>query len=173
MNDQRHIKLKPDWRAYFWRYVLGILLIPVIGIGLIVLWYTHKMRNSIHYEIHDRFIRELKSGNSVKIDLVSIKNVEILQSFTEKLFHIGSVKLEAPVSSIELIGMKDPDVLADTILKAKAAEESRLRKKNRRKSPSPEYHPGTLDNLDYLTGLWQQGLISDEDFKKEKKHFES
>jgi hypothetical protein len=29
-----------------------------------------------------------------------------------------------------------------------------------------------MERMDYLTGLWQQGLVSDDDFEKEKKHFE-
>jgi hypothetical protein len=29
-----------------------------------------------------------------------------------------------------------------------------------------------MDKINYLTGLWQQGLISEEDYKKECKHFE-
>ncbi len=73
------------------------------------------------------------------------------------------------------MGQPNPENLSDMISAAIRAERKRIEELNRVEvSPQEEPpSPGTLDKLDYLTGLWQQGLLSDEDFKKEKKHFES
>jgi len=173
MNHKRHINITPDWRAYFWGYFFGILLIPLFGIGVIILWITHKKRTSVHYEIHDLFIREVKNNKSVKIDLLSIENVETEQSLTGRLFRTGTVVIKAAVSEIRITGTQEPHKLADTIQDAINLGHQHLKKQTGRKYGEPDHDPGTLDKMDYLTGLWQQGLISDEDFKKEKKHFES
>jgi hypothetical protein len=58
------------------------------------------------------------------------------------------------------------------ILKAAEAERYRVEQQAKNKREQPQTSPGSLDKLDYLTGLWQQGLLSNEDFKREKKHFE-
>jgi len=44
-------------------------------------------------------------------------------------------------------------------------------KKPKKKEPikNPSIQTGKMD---YLTGLWQQGLLSDEDYHNERKHFE-
>ncbi len=172
MNKDRHIKLTPDWRAYFWYYLAGILLIPLFGAGLIILWLTHKKRTSHRYEIHDDLIRWHKQGSPVKIDLLDINDISVNQSFTDKKFGIGTVTLAATVSQIKLFGMKNPHELAGMIREAVHAEEKRQRDLSRQKPREPEYDPGTLEKMNYLTGLWQQGLISDEDYEKERKHFE-
>lgn len=173
MNKQRHIEIIPDWRAYFWGYFFGILLIPLFGIGIIILWVAHKKRTSVHFEIHDLFIREVKKGDSLRIDLLSIESVEVEQSLTGRITDTGTVVIQAAVSEIRIIGTRDPQKLADTIQDAINLGRQHLKKQTGRKYDDPDHDPGTLDKMDYLTGLWQQGLISDEDFQNEKKHFGS
>lgn len=172
MTEKKHIILIPDWKSYFWRFLTGILLIPLLGIGFILLWLTYKKCVSVSYEIHDDRIREIKKGETLEIELLNIEDINVKQKKIENLFGVGSVIISAAVTRIELVGMENPHNLANMILDAKQAKEQRLRERNKRKPREPEHDPGTLDKMDYLTGLWQQGLINDEDYQKEKKHFE-
>jgi len=170
-ENERKIVLKPDWRSYFWQYLAGILLVPLFGIGLAVLWMTHRNRTSVSYEIYNRFIRKSVGGDLSEMSLIHIEDVSVEQTWIEKYFHVGTVMLAANVSVIELTGIEQPENLADMVRHAVKTEKKRLYDLKKNKVREPEHTPGTLDKMDYLTGLWQQGLISNEDYEKEKKHF--
>lgn len=172
MNNESKIQLIPDWRSYFWYYLAGILLISVFGAGIIVLWFVHKNRNSRIYEIHNHYIQENSTRGSRKLELVHIEKVSVSRNWTEKQFGTGTVRLAGNVSVIELYGIKNPHEMAEVIDQAVAVAKKKLYTFKQKKRRKPDHEPGTLDRMDYLTGLWQQGLISNEDYRKEKKHFE-
>ena len=171
----KSIELKPDWKRWFWGYLLGVLLVPVIGIGLVVLWFVHSRRKSMVYTVTDRQIEYRDKTMSQKIDLANVETLDVEQNWVDKKFGIGDIKLSTSSRSITLKGQTDPQKLSDMIEAAIRAERKRLEELNKveEEPKEPETNPGTLDKLDYLTGLWQQGLLSDEDFEKERKHFES
>lgn len=171
---QKSIELTPNWKRWFWGYFFGILLIPAAGLGLILLWYIHSKRINISYIVTDRQIRSKNQNISHSIDLANIKNLDVNQNFLDKKFDIGDLVLSTETRSITLLGQTNPQELSEMISQAIRAERKRIEELNRIEEEPKETppSPGTLDKLDYLTGLWQQGLISDEDFKKEKKHFE-
>lgn len=171
MPDKK-IELKPENAFYFWQIVAAILLIPVLGIGVYLLYRIRKKRKSITYIITDFSITAKSETHSENIDLVNITDIDVSQGRTEKRFHIGTLHIKTASRRLNLEGLKNPRALAGMILKAAEAERTRLEKINADKRKEPETHPGSLEKLDYLTGLWQQGLLSDEDFLKEKKHFE-
>lgn len=168
-------ELTPSWKRWFWSYFFGVLLIPVLGIGLIVLWVTHSKRKKISYKVTDRQISSTDGKVSKTIDLANIKTLDVEQNWLDKKFGIGDILLSTEMRSIKLLGQPNPDQLSDMISQAIRAERKRIQelKKSKDKVREEPPQPGTLDRIDYLTGLWQQGLISDEDFKKEKKHFEN
>lgn len=169
----KSIKLKPDWKRWFWGYFFGVLLIPFLGIGLIVLWKVHQKKKSYLFIITDRQITTEGEGLSQTVDLVNIKNLDVEQNWVDKKFNLGDITLSTGSRSVTLYGQLNPDAISESISKAIYSEQKRIKELNRTKEGSVEPPPpGTLDKLDYLTGLWQQGLMSDEDFKKEKKHFE-
>lgn len=170
----KSIELKPDWKRWFWGYVFGGILIPFFGIGLAVLWIVHSRRKHITYRVTDRQIEERDKKISQKIDLANIKTLDVEQNWFDRKFDIGDIKLFTETRSITLLGQPNPGNLSDMISSAITAERRRIENLSRKKeAPKEDPHaPGTLDKLDYLTGLWQQGLLSDEDYKKEKKHFE-
>jgi len=173
MNEEKKIELQPDWRSWFWWYFWGVLLIPLLGIGIYIIWRAHKTRKPIQYEIYDRYIVSKDSTYSQRVDLVDISNINVRQRWIDKKFNTGDLLISSPSSTMEILGVREPEQTSTLIEHAVAAEKKRL--SDLQKSTGPEsvkHDPGTLDKLDYLTGLWQQGLISDEDFKQERKHFE-
>lgn len=169
----KSIELRPDWKRWFWGYFFGILLIPLAGVGLFVLWKVHNNKNSYVYEVTDRQIRASAENFSQTVDLANIKTLDIEQNWFDKKFNIGDITLITGSRTIKLLGQANPQVLAETITTAIHAERKRIEELNKvKKEPVDHPPPGTIDKLDYLTGLWQQGLISNEDFEKEKQNFE-
>ena len=173
MEKDKKIGLHPDWRSWFWWYLWGILLIPLLGIGIYIIWRAQKTRKSIRYEIYDRYIVSKDSKYSQRVDLADISGIDVRRRWIDKKFNTGDLLIGSPVSDMELLGIRDPEETAGLIRHAVAAEKKRLSEMQKSAEPdSVNHNPGTLDKLDYLTGLWQQGLISDDDFKQERKHFE-
>lgn len=166
-DTERSITLTPSWKAFFWSYVFGIILIPAL-IGIILLWKTSKRHRGKSYKITDRKIIVVDGNYSQNIDLTDIR-----QAVAGDLrFGVGNVTIKTRGREIELIGLEDPEMIATSIEKAVQAELRRMEAQKQTKPRETKYDPGSMDRLDYLTGLWQQGLVSDEDFEKERKKFE-
>ena len=163
-NNQKSITLTPSWKAFFWRYFFGVILVPIL-IGIYLLWKTRKTHKSISYTITDRKITVVDGHISQNIDLADIRQAVV----GNKTFGVGTVILKTGGREIELIGLENPEMISNSIEKAVEAELKRLEAEKEAKPREVEYEPGTMDRLDYLTGLWQQGLINDQDFKAEKE----
>ena len=163
-NNQKSITLTPSWKAFFWHYFLGLILIPAL-VGIYLIWKTRKTQKSISYTITDRKINVVDSHISQNIDLEDIRQAVA----GDKTFGVGSVILKTSGREIELIGLKNPEAISQSIEIAVEAELKRLAAEKEAKPRDPEYEPGSMDRLEYLTGLWQQGLMTDEDFKAEKE----
>ncbi len=172
MPDKK-IYLQPDLKHNFWWYVAGVLLIPLLGLGIYIIIKKRREIASITCEITDHTITVADNSYSQTIDLVNITNIAIQRRWIDKKFGIGTLTLQTDSREVKMPGMENPDNLAELILKAAEAERIRLQKLNKTRQKEPESRNISKDKLDYLTGLWQQGLISNEDFEKERKHFES
>ncbi|MFD2533345.1 hypothetical protein [Gracilimonas halophila] len=166
-DNERSITLTPSWKAFFWSYVFGVVLIPAL-IGIILLWRTSKKHRAKSYKITDRKITVVDGNYSQNIDLADIRQAVA----GELRFGVGNVTIKTQGREIELIGIENPEMIATSIEKAVEAELRRLQAQEQTKPRETKYDPGSMDRLDYLTGLWQQGLVSDEDFEKERKKFE-
>ncbi len=164
-TQQKTITLTPSWKAFFWNYILGILLVPVL-IGFYLLWRTWKKQRGYKYVLHDRKITVVDGKYSQNIDLSDIRNArsEIIR------FDVGTVTLKTQGREVELVGIENPENIAAAIEKAVEAELKRLNARKKPQVKETEFEPGTMDRLDYLTGLWQQGLMSEEDFMAEKEN---
>lgn len=171
----KSIELKPNWKRWFWGYLFGVVLIPAFGLGIAILWFVHTRRSNVSYTVTDRQIEYRDRKISKKIDLLNVKTLDVEQNWLDKKFGIGDLTLSTETRKITLKGQPNPEKLSDMISAAIRAERKRIEELNRvDEAPKVEPPtPGTLDKIDYLTGLWQQGLLSNEDYKKEKKHFES
>lgn len=163
-NNEKSIVLTPSWKAFFWRYFFGVILSPVL-FGIYLLWKTWKTQKGISYKITDRKITVVDGHISQNIDLADIRQAVP----GEKSFGVGTVVLKTSGRKIELIGLKNPEAISKSIEKAVEAELKRIEAEKEAKPRESEYDPGSMDRLEYLTGLWQQGLIDDQDFKAEKE----
>lgn len=152
---------------------MGVLLVPLFGIGLIVLYLAYKKQSAITYVFGNQSITKTDHTYFDTVDLTNIMEVKVQQKWIDKKLNAGKLLLITDQKTIELVGIHNPHSFSELIMQAAESERSRLRKQKEIATPPSDVAPVSLDRLDYLTGLWQQGLLSDEDFKKEKKHFES
>ena len=168
----KSITLLPDWKRWFWGYFFGVVLIPLFGIGLFVLWNIHSKRKAISYEVTDRQIKATGKEYSQTVDLANITQIDVEQNWLEQKMGIGDLRITTESREIQILGQNDPKELSEMIGHAVKAERKRIEELNKVETKAEEApNPGTMDRMDYLTGLWQQGLITNEEFEKEKKHF--
>lgn len=171
-SQNKTISLEPSWKYHILGYGISILLIPLFGIGLIGLYYVRKQQKKYSYTFSDTQISSRDDKYQRNIDLVNIERTEVEQNWLQKKMDVGNIVLSTSASSMTLRGMENPNNLKELLDKAISAEKQRQQEKQKTKPKEPEYDPGSMERMDYLTGLWQQGLMSDEDYEKERKHFE-
>ncbi len=171
-HSEKKTFLEPSWKQFFLSWLISFLAIPLFGIGLIGLYITYKRQNKVRYVATDRRISSIDAKYRRNIDLVNIASINVKQDWLQEKLGIGDLVLETSAAEMVLAGMDNPYRLKEIVEHAVEAEKQRQRQEQENKPRQPEYEPGSMDKMDYLTGLWQQGLISDEDYKKERKHFE-
>lgn len=171
-SQNKTIDLQPSWKNHILGYVISVLLIPLFGIGLIGLYWIYKRQNKYSYTFSDTQISSRDDKYKRNIDLENIEKVELEQSWIQKKMGIGNLVLYTTATSMTLRGMEDPLTFKDVLEKAILAKKQRLQEKKKTEPRQPDRDPGTMERMDYLTGLWQQGLVTDEEFEEERKHFE-
>ena len=109
---QEHPKMFADEPGYF---ILSILLIPfLVGIGWLVVWYI-KTRCTMLTITNDRVIlsRGVLNKERLEIELESIRTVRVDQTFVDRIFNCGILKIYTAGDNPELVqkGMPDPERL--------------------------------------------------------------
>lgn len=171
-TSSRTISLSTSWKNHIVGYIVSVLLIPFLGIGLAVMYWVRKKQKKHSYQFTDTQVTARDDKYQRNIDLVNIERVKVTQNYIQEKMGVGDVVLYTSASSITLRGMEQPHDLREVLEKAIYAEKERQKQKEQTKPDEPDYDPGTMERMDYLTGLWQQGLVSDEEYDEERKHFE-
>lgn len=164
--------LRPHWKYFLLSYLYSILLIPVFGIGLIALWFVWNKHKQYEYRISDRGLTIIDKEYERKVDLTEIRSVKLEQDWLRKKLGVGSVVLQLEDTEAYLLGLQNPEPIYEAIETAVAAATRRKEQREEQKPREPNHKPGSMDRMNELTGMWQQGLISDEDFENERRHFE-
>ena len=172
MAQPRTKQLTPSWKHYFWNYLWGLLTVPAFGIGLLVIWYYRTQQKKFRYTISDTAITATGEGYSQNMDLVNVTEVSVAQTWIHEKLDVGTVTLQKEGSEMTLLGIEHPERFAEMLETVITTLQARQKKTRPEPRPAPA-DSGTMDRVDYLTGLWQQGLISDEDYEREKGHFKS
>jgi hypothetical protein len=175
MADQsknKIITLGISWKNHFLGYALSVLFIPLFGIGLLGLYWVYKRQKRITYRVSDTQISSRDSQYQRNVDLVNIEKVEVHQNWLQEKLNVGDLNLHTSATSMTLYGMENPYNLKGLLERAIAEQKKLQQQQEQTKAHETDAKPGTKDRMDYLTGLWQQGLVSNEEFEKERKHFE-
>lgn len=168
---ENEIRLEPKKSYRFWWYVGGVLLSPLL-IGFYILYKKISELSGTYYKITDRSITAVHPNYTEMVDIENINEVDVHQRWIDKKFGIGTLRLKTNTREVELIGLENPGNLAKMILKAAEMERQRIHEQEKKKTQETKFSPGSMDKLDYLTGLWQQGLITNDEYNQEKRHFE-
>jgi hypothetical protein len=167
---EKHIVYKPDWRIYRFQFLLSIILIPlIIGIPLFAFYYFKMQR--ISYRISDTKI-EISDTDIISIQFKEIREFElrVLPIFLNK--NTGDIIIKTSSATYVLRSLTSYENLFDALsyqleLIKNINDEKILRERIQIKAD-----PGTLERLNDLLGMWQQGIISDTDYWAERRKFE-
>lgn len=171
-ESEKTFELTTSWKNHILGYAISILTIPLFGVGLIALYFVYRRHKRYSYTISDTQIIAQDTKYHRTVDLIDIDKVIVSQGWLQEKMEVGDVVLHTSALEVTLSGIENPFQLKELIEQAIAAEQKRQATGQKTQRREPEHDPGTVDKMDYLTGLWQQGLVSDEDFEKERKHFE-
>lgn len=172
MKNQTHIFLS-RW-THFWAYLVAFILIPIAGIGFLLIWRLERRRRSKVFVAETDRIRlpdpDSRDDERV-IDLLVIQKIEVNPSTVPgRWFGIDSLTFQVGSGEIKIDGIRHANRLKETI--ELAIQHLKASKKSSKpRSTQSETIPGSTDQLNELTFLWQQGLITDDQFEKEKKNF--
>ncbi len=174
-NEEKSYTLKPNWKRYLLHYLICIALIPVFGLGLFAAAYVFSRHYTSFYHITDDKITIAIAGKepvSLKIDEIDSTQTEY--SRLDSKTGIGTLILTNQQNSEQyrLEGLENPEKLKTLLDLAIQQEQEQKEFREDVDQYAPQHSPGTLDPMNDLVGLWQQGLITDEQFEEEKKKFE-
>ena len=168
---KRVFTLHPERSHYFWKILIGFLLIPLLGVGIYLLYKIHINRKNTEYQLSDRAITTITPGITSVLDLARVQTIDLEQTAADKWFSIGTLTINSDTKSVQLRGIKNPESISDIILTSANRLRAEMEETRKAKLQRPAMPPGVMDKMDYLTGLWQQGLITNEEYDKERKYF--
>lgn len=161
---ERVIILKPHPMGWLYLWVICLLAVPLFGLGLLAGFFLWKHIRSISYRLGDE---RLESHEDGRVSVVSWDSVTDAFAIS-RAGRLGHVALRTEAGEVRLLFLEDAYGLAETIRAMLSAR--RTSKKEtfvHRESDMPIGN----DRLNDLTSLWHEGLISEEDYQSERKHF--
>lgn len=168
MSDKQLI-LKTNWRYYYKQVIWGVLLTPFL-IGFFILLYVYFRIQKQIYVIYDDRILDQQSGKSIPID--SISEVKKLNQINFSKFTLHDLKLISDADTITLFGIENAAHIKESIDQLIAFKNELKESEKMRKAVQVKQDPGSLERLNDLAGLLQEGLISYDDYLQERKKFE-
>lgn len=160
----RVIILKPHPMGWLYLIVICILAIPLFGLGLVAGYFLWKHIRSISYQLSDRGIDTRIGNRTTSISWDSVTDAVAVS----RAGRLGHVIIRTEGADIRLLFLEDAFGLAETI---RAMLQNRKSTQDNIFIPRESEVSMANDRLNDLTALWQQGLISEEDYQAERKHF--
>lgn len=101
-------------------FIITLLLIPVFGIGLLILLGWHLKNKASKLTVRENgilFEKGLLSKERSEVTISSVRTVKIKQSFFNRIFGVGKVEIYTAGDSPEIIatGMPDPNKIRELI----------------------------------------------------------
>jgi uncharacterized membrane protein YdbT with pleckstrin-like domain len=101
-------------------FIVTILLIPVFGIGLLILLAWHLQNKSSKLTINENeilFEKGLLNKERSEVNISSVRTTKVKQSFFDRIFGVGSVEIYTAGDSPEIVakGLPDPNKISEII----------------------------------------------------------
>lgn len=101
-------------------FIFAIILIPVFGVGLIILLWWHLQNKSSKLSITDHEIHHEKgllSKEHSEVSISSVRTVKVKQSFFNRIFGVGDIEIYTAGDNpeINVKGLPDPNKVRELI----------------------------------------------------------
>jgi uncharacterized membrane protein YdbT with pleckstrin-like domain len=101
-------------------FIVTILLIPVFGIGLLILlaWYLQNKSSKLTINENEiLFEKGLLNKERSEVNISSVRTTKVKQSFFDRIFGVGSVEIYTAGDSPEIVakGLPDPNKISEII----------------------------------------------------------
>jgi uncharacterized membrane protein YdbT with pleckstrin-like domain len=108
------------FRDYPLRFLVCLILIPVFGVGLVLLgvwWIIARSTRLIVDEVRATLTSGILSKQVTEVQLSSIRTVKIDKTLVDRIFDVGTVSVFTSGDAPELVvkGMPDPEALAKAL----------------------------------------------------------
>ena len=129
MNDILYEANPSMVRMYPLTVIIAILLVPVFGIGLIILlwlWVQSKMDKLTIRPSEVIYTHGLLSKSYTELSMHSIRSVKITQSLLQRILNAGNVAIYSAGDAPEVVvkGLPDPGEIRELIKGRSAAGET-------------------------------------------------
>jgi hypothetical protein len=170
-TDDQSYELRPDWRIFLPQYVAGVLLAPLLVGIWIIIRYRRKWL-AMRLVVTNSRVEHQTEARKAHVMLHEITSCDVHFAGLPARFGLGTIRLRHEGKTLELPGIIDPEPVAALIERAAETERDRMRLRASIEKTRPAHPSGTLERKNELVGLWQQGLISEEDYQRELRKFE-
>ena len=101
-------------------FIICLLLIPVFGLGLLILVFWYLGNKATKLSITDRDVlleRGLLSKERSEVSINSIRTTKVTQSFFSRMFGVGAIEIYTAGDTAEIVasGMPSPNKIRDII----------------------------------------------------------
>ena len=101
-------------------FILCLILIPVAGLGLLILLTWHLKNKASKLTVNGNeilFEKGLLSKERSEVNLASVRTTKVKQSFFNRIFGVGSIEIYTAGDSPEIVavGMPDPNKIRELI----------------------------------------------------------
>ncbi|MBT3489974.1 MAG: PH domain-containing protein [Gammaproteobacteria bacterium] len=101
-------------------FIISLLLIPVFGIGLLILLGWHLQNKASKLTVNENEIlyeKGLLSKERSEVNISSVRTTKVKQSFFNRIFGVGAIEIYTAGDSPEInaVGMPDPNRIRELI----------------------------------------------------------
>lgn len=95
-------------------FIACLLLVPVFGLGLLILlwWYLQCKGSKLTIKTRDiLYEKGLLSKSRAELSISSVRSIRVNQSFLDRIFGVGAIKIytSGDLPEIETNGMPEPN----------------------------------------------------------------
>jgi len=101
-------------------FIICLILIPVGGLGLLILLTWHLKNKASKLTVNDNeilFEKGLLSKERSEVNISSVRTTKVKQSFFNRIFGVGTIEIYTAGDSPEIVasGMPDPNKIREFI----------------------------------------------------------
>jgi hypothetical protein len=171
-TDNKNIySLQPELQHYLIPFAIAMLLIPVFFIGMFIIYYYRTLMRETWYHISNDSITRTFRDKSTQILISEISDVHVSYNRLHEKFGLGNVHIKGDGKEVVLEGVSNPVQLMETIQLAADQVKQYIQADLNPKSDFDDLKTGAAEQMNYLVGLWQQGLITNEEYETEREKY--